>query len=147
MDARLPRARRGKQHRRTGVTSAIVVDASSAGQTGQQSPFSHTSMPAATEAVGSMPTLPSTRTRSEPRAGRYIAAQRHQGLPGPAQQASTRQHHARHPFGRVPLFSSAIPDQAESTFIRKLNREIVPTSSELVVAGENLHHQELAHPF
>jgi len=107
-------------------------------QTGQASPLSTSSMPAATEAVGSYADL-ALDENAKQNLGPVVISLRNVTKVYPAQPN-------RPALANITLdirsgeflFLVGHSGSGKSTFIRMLNREIVPTSGELVVAGENL---------
>lgn len=107
-------------------------------QTGQASPLSTSSMPAATEAVGSYADL-ALDENAKQNLGPVAISLRNVTKVYPAQPN-------RPALANITLdirsgeflFLVGHSGSGKSTFIRMLNREIVPTSGELVVAGENL---------
>ena len=107
-------------------------------QTGQASPLSTSSMPAATEAVGSYTDL-ALDENAKQNLGPVVISLRNVTKVYPAQPN-------RPALANITLdirsgeflFLVGHSGSGKSTFIRMLNREIVPTSGELVVAGENL---------
>ena len=138
MDARLPRVDAESNidvRRNVGGSGGRQR---SAGQTGQQSPLSTSSMPAATEAVGSYADL-ALDENAKQNLGPVVISLRNVTKVYPAQPN-------RPALANITLdirsgeflFLVGHSGSGKSTFIRMLNREIVPTSGELVVAGENL---------
>ena len=137
IDARLPRI---------DAESSVDVRRNVAGatgrqrpaQTGQASPLSTSSMPAATEAVGSYADL-ALDENAKQNLGPVVISLRNVTKVYPAQPN-------RPALANITLdirsgeflFLVGHSGSGKSTFIRMLNREIVPTSGELVVAGENL---------
>ena len=107
-------------------------------QTGQASPLSTSNMPAATEAVGSYADL-ALDENAKQNLGPVVISLRNVTKVYPAQPN-------RPALANITLdirsgeflFLVGHSGSGKSTFIRMLNREIVPTSGELVVAGENL---------
>ena len=107
-------------------------------QTGQASPLSTSSMLAATEAVGSYADL-ALDENAKQNLGPVVISLRNVTKVYPAQPN-------RPALANITLdirsgeflFLVGHSGSGKSTFIRMLNREIVPTSGELVVAGENL---------
>ena len=107
-------------------------------QTGQASPLSTSSMPAATEDVGSYADL-ALDENAKQNLGPVVISLRNVTKVYPAQPN-------RPALANITLdirsgeflFLVGHSGSGKSTFIRMLNREIVPTSGELVVAGENL---------
>lgn len=107
-------------------------------QAGQASPLSTSSMPAATEAVGSYADL-ALDENAKQNLGPVVISLRNVTKVYPAQPN-------RPALANITLdirsgeflFLVGHSGSGKSTFIRMLNREIVPTSGELVVAGENL---------
>ncbi|HJI99919.1 MAG TPA: cell division ATP-binding protein FtsE [Coriobacteriaceae bacterium] len=107
-------------------------------QTGQANPLSTSSMPAATEAVGSYADL-ALDENAKQNLGPVVISMRNVTKVYPAQPN-------RPALANITLdirsgeflFLVGHSGSGKSTFIRMLNREIVPTSGELVVAGENL---------
>ena len=107
-------------------------------QTGQASSLSTSSMPAATEAVGSYADL-ALDENAKQNLGPVVISLRNVTKVYPAQPN-------RPALANITLdirsgeflFLVGHSGSGKSTFIRMLNREIVPTSGELVVAGENL---------
>ena len=107
-------------------------------QTGQANPLSTSSMPAATEAVGSYADL-ALDENAKQNLGPVVISMRNVTKVYPAQPN-------RPALANITLdirsgeflFLVGHSGSGKSTFIRMLNREIVPTNGELVVAGENL---------
>ena len=138
MDARLPRV---------GGESNVDVRRNVAGasgrqrtanQTGQMNPLSTSNMPAATEAIGSYADL-ALDENAKQNLGPVVISMRNVTKVYPAQPN-------RPALANITLdirsgeflFLVGHSGSGKSTFIRMLNREIVPTSGELIVAGENL---------
>ena len=141
MDARLPRIDAESNvdvRRNVAGATGRQRQAAQPNQTGQMNPLSTSSMPAATEAVGSYADL-ALDENAKQNLGPVVISMRNVTKVYPAQPN-------RPALANITLdirsgeflFLVGHSGSGKSTFIRMLNREIVPTSGELVVAGENL---------